>query len=410
MAKRVVVIGGGVVGLCCAYFLEREGHHVTVLDRGHPDSERCSSGNSGLVVPSHFVPLAAPGMVGYGLKQMLNPKSPFRIKPTGTRDLVPWLFRFWRSANARHVERAGPVLRDLNLLSRRLYVGFAEDAEFGFEQRGLLMICREPATFHHELEVAQSARQLGLQTEALTPDDLERLEPGAPYTAAGAVYFPQDCSLDPHAFTEVLRERLRDLRHGVEVHRLLVDANAIEAVETDQGAIEGEAFVLAGGVWSAILVKQLGLNLPLQPGKGYSMTLEAPRHRLTLPSILVEGRVAITPLGDRLRVGGTMELGAAGDEVDHRRVQGIVETFCRYLPSFREVDFEGVPVWKGHRPCSPDGVPYIGPFARFPNLFAATGHAMMGLSLGPATGYLIAQHVAGTTPEIASPLLSPDRF
>ncbi len=410
VSKRVVVIGGGVVGLCCAYYLERDGHEVAVLDRDQPESERCSSGNSGLVVPSHFVPLAAPGMVAYGLRQILNPKSPFRIKPQMSRELLSWMFKFWRSATQAHVNAAGPLLRDLSYLSRRLYSEIAQAEDFGFEQRGLLMICREDGTLGRERHEAERARALGIPADVLDAEGVSNIDPGVRYECAGGVYFPDDCQLDPKRFTSALRANLKDVRNGCEVSKVNVDSKGVQSVTTDSGTIEADAFVLAGGVWSAHLARGIGLHLPLQAGKGYSITLENPSSQPIIPSILVEGRVAITPFGSQMRVGGTMELAGIDDTIDRRRVDGIIETLCRYLPSFSAEEFKDQAVWKGLRPCSPDGIPYIGPFARYTNLYAATGHAMMGVSLGPATGYLIAQQIAGITPEVTSSLLSPDRF
>ncbi len=410
VAKKVVVIGGGVVGLCCAYFLEQDGHEVTVLDRGQPESERCSSGNSGLVVPSHFVPLAAPGMVSYGLRQMLNPRSPFRIKPQLNKDLLSWLFKFWRSAREDHVKRAMPVLRDLNMLSRRLYSQLAQESDFGFEKHGLLLVCRDEATFAKEEHEAERGRKLGLAATSVSVEELTKLDPTAAYNCHGAIHYPEDCSLDPYRFTSVLRSKLRDVRSGVEVTHLNDGSSGIQSVTANGNTIEADTFILAGGVWSSQLARSIGLSMPLQAGKGYSITLDHPPSLPSVPSILVEGRVAITPMGGKLRVGGTMELAGIDDSIDPRRVEGIVNTFCSYLPAFSSKDFENKPVWKGLRPCSPDGVPYIGAFAEVPNLFAAAGHAMMGLSLGPATGHLIAQHVRGEIPDVCSPLLRPDRF
>jgi len=410
MPKRIVVIGGGVVGLCCAYYLEKDGHSVTVLDRGQPETERCSSGNSGLVVPSHFVPLAAPGMVAYGIRQMLNPRSPFRIKPQFSSELVSWLFKFWLSASADRARGAGPVLRDLNMLSRSLYLELGREREFDLEQKGLLMVCRDEITLQKEHHEAETARGLGIPTQTLTADELSKLDASAKYRSAGAVLYPQDCHLNPLRFTNSLRTNLQDIRYGSEVVKMNQDSRGIQSITTERETLEADAFVLAGGVWSAKLASTIGLRLPLQAGKGYSMTLDASEHSPTIPSILVEGRVAITPMGDKLRVGGTMELAGIDDSIDPRRVEGIVNTFCQYLPDFSASNFANQPVWKGLRPCSPDGVPYIGPFAKVPNLYAAAGHAMMGLSLGPATGFLIAQHVAGGKPQVDSSLLRPDRF
>lgn len=413
VSKRVVIVGGGIIGLSCAYYLGREGHEVVVLDRGGADSERCSSGNGGIVCPSHFVPLAAPGMISMGLRMMFDPRGPFRIKPSLDPALLRWAWLFSRSATDRHVAAAAPVLRDLSLLSRKLFVELAAEADFGLTQRGLLAVCRTPEALAKESKLAERAHDLGLQAEILDPDGVRKADPGIDYDAVGAVLFPQDCHLDPVRFMGALRERILasggDLRHGVEVSDL-VTGEAVEAVQTSQGRIEADAFVIAGGAWTPKLAASAGISLPMQAGKGYSFTIDGPAQLPELTSLLIEGRLAVTPIGRQLRVSGTMEVAGLDLSVDTKRVEGIVDSFCRFCPKFAFGDFKGRPIWKGLRPVSPDGMPYLGPFRKFPNLLAATGHAMMGVSSAPVTGSLVSDWVAGRAPSVDTAMCSPDRF
>ncbi len=411
----MVVIGGGVVGLMSAHALALDGHEVTVLDRGTPDGERCSSGNAGFVVPSHFVPLAAPGMIGEGLRMMFQPKGPFRIKPRLDADLLRWLTLFARSATASHAERSGPLLRDLNLESIAIYRDLAKVGDFGFQETGLLAVCLTEETLRHEAKTAEQARELGLRAEVVDGAGARRLEPGLPYAAAGAVYFPEDCSLDPGRLLAFLVGALPamgvKLVYDCEIDRLIGDGGRVSRVETSGGAIEGDTFVLAAGSWSARLAGGLKLSLPLQAGKGYSMTLEHGEPKATMPALIIDKRLAISPLGDGMRVGGTMEIGGLDLGVDRRRVDGIVDAFVSAVPGFERSRFDGVPVWKGLRPCSPDGLPYVGSFAKYPNLLAATGHAMLGVSLAAVTGKRVAKVVSGEAlPDRECALLSPDRF
>jgi len=415
---RVVVIGAGVVGLACAQALAARGYRVTVIDRNPEHRDGCSFGNAGMIVPSHFVPLAAPGMVWLGLKWMFDPESPFWIRPRLDRDLFEWGWRFWRAANRRQVARAEPLLRDLNLASRRCYEQLADATlgigDFGLVKRGLLMLCRTEHGLEEEARFAARARELGVPAEVLDARETAAADPGIRMAVAGAVRFPLDAHLAPERFLATLAAACRRLgvvfRWQTAVERVRVAGRRIEAVESAAASDEADQFVVAGGAWSPTLVKSLGLRLPMQAGKGYSLTLEHPPQLPGMCSICTEARLAVTPMGSRLRIGGTMEIAGLDERVDPRRVRGIIRSALAYFPELRESDFAGVEPWKGLRPCSPDGLPYLGRTARYDNLVIATGHAMMGLSLAPITGKIVGQLVAGEGPDHDLALLSPDRF
>jgi D-amino-acid dehydrogenase len=420
MAKSIVIVGGGVIGLCTAWYSLQKGHAVTILERGSSDHGSCSLGNAGMVVPSHFVPLAAPGMPMLGLRMLFNPESPFYVHPRLDSDLFDWAWKFFRAANAGHVARSGPVLRDLNLISRREYEIFANEwgNEFGLAQNGLVMLCKTAQTLHDEMHMAESARALGLSAEVLTPGELARLDPNVDMDVAGAVYFPQDCHLNPSVFVAALTREIQRAggkfvwNANVEFWRRSADSKTIEAVETSGGEFSADEYVIAGGSWSPEIARPLGLSLPMQAGKGYSFTVPAPRQLPNICSIFVEARVAVTPMGESLRFGGTMEITGLADaeKVNPRRVNGIKKSIPSYYSKFQTGDFDGLPIWTGLRPCSPDGLPYIGRFGRYPNLSAATGHSMMGLSLAPVTGKIMAEILSGEKPEGAIGALSPDRY
>ena len=232
----------------------------------------------------------------------------------------------------------------------------------------------------------------------------------------GGVWFEQDCHLDPLEFMEQLRRRIRE-REGTflddEVKGFIRQGDRLTAVETAQGErLKADWFVLAGGAWTPEMMRQLGLRLPMQGGKGYSLTLKNPTELPRLCSLLKEARVAVTPMGEKLRVGGTMEICGADLSVSHKRVQGIIEPFCRFFPAFKESDFEGIEPWSGLRPCTPDGLPCIGPILGTQNAIIATGHAMLGLSLGPVTGKLVTNLITQGKPELEVDLLklAPERF
>ena len=421
--KHVAIIGAGVIGLCTAYYCARRGHRVTVFDRNPEERDGCSFGNAGMVVPSHFVPLAAPGIVALGLKWMWNPESPFYIKPRLDAELVSWAWKFWRAANKRHVARSAPLLRDLQFASRAGFEELAElpDNDFGLVERGLIMLCKTQQTLDHESKYAAQANELGVPAQVLDPKQLAELDPDVTMDVAGGIYFPQDCHLSPNRFMAALKRQLDKL--GVEFrwntemtvlpHRGSQQSRTRFCRLCEQNSsheIAADEFVLAGGSWSPLLAQELELKLPMQAGKGYSLTLTQPRQLPQLCSILSEARVAVTPMGDTLRFGGTMEIAGLNEEINPVRVQGIIKSAVKYLPGFTPEDFANVQPWCGLRPCSPDGLPYLGRTQSYANLTLATGHAMMGLSLGPISGKLVSEIVSGEQPSFDLTLLNPDRY
>jgi D-amino-acid dehydrogenase len=414
--KHVLICGAGVVGLCCALYLRERGYEVTLIDRDGVSGDSCSFGNAGMIVPSHFTPLAAPGMIGLGLRWMLDRRSPFYIRPRLDPALAAWGLHFLRAANTEHVSRAAPVLRDMHLASRELYEQLADRCEngFGLMKRGMLMLCRTKRGLEDETKAARRARELDVPVEIVSPERAAELNPGIRMDIAGAVFYPMDCHLDPRQLMRKLTEFVAGA--GVHVHWSTeitgwhVAGERIVAARTSQGDMPADEFVLAGGIWSSDLVRELGLKLPMQAGKGYSFTLPQPRQVPRLCSLLSEAHVVVTPMGSSLRIGGTMELAGLDRSVSRERAKAIAEAAVQYFPDLRAKDFCGVRPWSGLRPCSPDGLPYIGRFARYSNLCTATGHAMMGVSLAPITGQLVAQIVSAEPSRISLEPLSPQRY
>jgi D-amino-acid dehydrogenase len=416
MSKSVLIVGGGVIGLSIAYYALERGHRVTVVERGSADHGGCSFGNAGLIVPSHFVPLAAPGMVALGLKWMWNPESPFYVKPRWSRDLLGWGWRFCRASTASRVAAAAPLLRDLNLASRTCFEEIAERTGngFGLEKKGLLVLAKSGRALEEEARMAEMARKLGLPAEVLTAEETARREPGIRMDIAGSVFFPMDCHLTPYRLMDAFRAALSragaEFSWSTEVTGWRTQSQRVTEIETTRGPLAADEYVLAGGTWSSGIARDLRLRLPLQAGKGYSLTLPRPRSLPSIPCLLSEARVAVTPMGSGLRFGGTMELSGLDETIHPARVQGIIKSAGRYFPEFGPEEFRDVAPWSGLRPCSPDGLPYVGRTASFSNLVIATGHAMMGLSLGPITGKLVAETISGDATSIDIQPLSPDRY
>jgi D-amino-acid dehydrogenase len=416
VSKHIVIIGAGVIGLSTAFYALRKGHRVTLLDRAPVTRDGCSFGNAGMIVPSHFTPLAAPGMVALGLRWMWNPESPFYVRPRFDRDLMAWAWKFWRASTRERVAHAAPLIRDLSFASRACFEELAAlwQNEFDLVQRGLLMLCKTPHGLDEEAAMAVRARELGIPADVLDARAAAALDPGVRMDIAGAVHYPRDCHLTPGKFMAALERECgrggATFSYDTEVTGWLASGGRVELVETNRGAFQGDEYVLCGGAWSPAIARDLRLALPMQAGKGYSLTLSAPRALPQICAIFTEARVAATPMSGALRFGGTMEIAGLDESINPRRIAGIVKAVPQYYPDFTPRDFEGLRPWSGLRPCSPDGLPYIGRAAAYKNLSLATGHAMMGLSLGPITGLLMSQILSGELPSQNLTLLSPDRY
>ena len=414
--KNILIIGGGVIGLSTAYYCARRGHRVTLIDRHPQERDGCSFGNAGMVVPSHFVPLAAPGAVWTACKWMWNPESPLYIKPRLDWELMSWGWKFMRAANAAHVRRSAPLLRDLSFASRACFEELAAlpNNDFGLVQRGLIMLCRTQHGLDEETKYAAQANDLGVPAQVMDPKQLAQLDPDVTMDVVGGVHFPKDCHLSPARFMAGLQQQLTRLgatfSWSTEVTGFTHHASRITSVQTTRGEFNADEIVLAGGSWSPVLARELGLKLPMQAGKGYSLTLTKPRELPRLCAICTEARVAVTPMDGALRFGGTMEIAGLNEDINPVRVRGIIQAALKYFPKFSEQDFAGIQPWRGLRPCSPDGLPYLGRTAKFGNLTIATGHAMMGLSLGPITGRILSEILSGDRTSFNLTLLHPDRY
>lgn len=405
------------MGLSCAYYLAREGWRVTVIERNAEGADSCAHGSAGYISPSHVEPISAPGMVWKGLKWMLSSRSPFYIKPRLDSDLIRWGWLFARHCTETHRRRSAPVLRDLCLGSRKLVVDLADITGDAFEltQEGLLNLCQTQATLdHYSTGLAALCNEVGVEARVLNAPQTAALEPGAKLQVAGAIYFPIDAHISPRrlipALTALLKEMGVKFCWNTSVYGWRAAGGRIGGVSTTAGDMVADEYVLTGGSWSPAMLQGLELRLPMQAGKGYSLTMDRPRLRLTKPMILTERRVAVTPMGDKLRFGGTMEIAGHNDQVRPERVQQIIDGAKAFLPELTDADFAGIKPWFGYRPVSPDGMPYIGRLGRYANLSTASGHAMLGLTLAPISGLLITEVLSGRKPSVDISLLNPNRF
>lgn len=414
--QSIHIVGGGIIGLCSAWYLSKEGYEVTVVDR-NDFTDGTSFGNAGMIVPSHFVPMAAPGVITQGLKWLLDSRSPFYVKPRLNLDLINWTYRFYRSASERKVREAMPLLLAYNQESNRLYdeMTHEEGVASEYEKRGLLMLYKTEKQGAEEAHLVEQAGKLGLDAAILNPEELRELEPEMDLDVLGGAYFPGDAHLYPNRLIADMIKRLK--KEGVtflgntEVKDFKLANGQITALVDQSGRdIPVNEVLLSSGSWTALLLKKAGIRILLQDGKGYSITLEGAALRPRIPTILAEAKVAITPMGNDLRIGGTLELSGLSPEVNQRRLEGIVDSIPHYYRNLKAPLTPETKVWKGYRPCTPDGLPYLGRSAKISNLIVATGHGMMGLSLGAATGKLVSQIATGQPTFMAIEAFGVNRF
>ena len=417
MSKKsdVVIIGAGAVGLSSAYYLNQSGFSVTVLDSGSGDKKSsCSWGNAGMIVPSHLVPLAAPGVIKQGIKWLLDPESPFSIEFKPSIEMISWLWKFRKAANPEHVKAGARIFRELGLASRSLYLELGREMDFGLESKGILMLCTGEETLEEEVSISAMARELGMEAVDLDSSGVKSIETGMETTVSGGVHYPLDCHIDPEKFLNVMEQRLMekgvDFFYNTTVSDFQQEKGKIVSVKTDQGQWAGDYFVLAAGSLSSKLLKSVNLKMPMMAGKGYSITMESPLKKPALPAILIEARIASTPMGANWRFGGTMTITDSDRKLNHRKMTAMLKAAKNYYPEYELSWTEKLEPWVGLRPLSADGLPYIGPFNKYPNLIAATGHAMLGLSLSPVTGHLVDKMIKGEDGGFDTAMINPNRF
>lgn len=409
----VLVVGGGVVGLACAHYLAQAGRTVRLIEQESVGAG-ASHGNCGLVFVSDLVPLCIPGAVRQEIFSMLRRRSPLYIKPTLNPARLSWLLRFAGMCRAEHLPRTmrarSDLLRSSGLLFAELVQGAAIEAEY--ERRGVLLVYRTEAAMQGYAWVNARLEPYGLAAEALVGEALQAHEPALRGDLYGAWYHRADSHLRPDRLLASWKRTLR--MAGVvieeacglkEFHR---SGDRIERAVTGSGPLSADHYVLAAGAWSAGIAKQLGLKLPIQPGKGYSITMERPAVCPRTPCYLYERRVVATPWPSGYRLGGTMEFSGFSRTLNPERIQALKQAAGEYLR-----DPVGQPVveeWTGLRPMTYDDLPVIGRVPRLRNLILATGHGMLGITTAPATGRLVAEIVCGAPPHIDPEPFSPGRF
>ncbi|HJP77799.1 MAG TPA: FAD-dependent oxidoreductase [Pseudonocardiaceae bacterium] len=401
--RSVVVVGGGVIGLCCAYYLARAGLRVTVVERDRVGSG-ASRGNAGEICPDLVEPLPAPGVIGPALRTLHRSDAALYLRPRPSIELARFLLGFALHAN-KSDHRTGAAA-----LAALAEDTFAEFEKIGVDvkanKNGFLYVYGSADTARR---ARQAARELGAPVgELLDHADLASHEPFLAGGARFGFHVDGQWSIDPNLFVDGLAGELRGL--GVEIIEgargtRIEDTGGRTRTHTSAGTVEADRVVLAAGIWTRQLGRALGVDLNIVPGKGYSFTVPA----TTLPSKLVhlgDAHVAVNPIGDALRIAGTMEFDRDHDRFDPRRIAAIVAAAKPYLDG---VDWTGRrDEWVGPRPMTPDGLPAIGPLPGHENVLVASGHNMLGLMLAPSTGRLVADLITGDRPQV--PAFDPARI
>lgn len=409
----IIIIGGGVIGLACAHYLNDLDRSVLVIDSGDIGSG-ASHGNCGLLHFSGMIPLCSPGVISKEIFRMFTNTSPLYIKPGLNPALLGWLLRFAVNCNKRHMKYGSDVKNDILQYSLSLFRDLLslDDFHCDFEERGLVVAFTDPKEFSAYEKTNQWLDQYGLGGCAYPGKRLQELEPCLNSSLAGGWFNSHDWHVRPETLMKTWRKYLSG--KGVRfceyagVRDLNITAGRLTGVITPKGEFRADAFVLAAGAWSAGIAALLDLTIPVQPGKGYSITMERPASCPGLPCLLYERNMVVTPWKSGYRLGGTMEFSGFSNDLNRARLNRLIDGAREYLTSPSETPV--IEEWKGFRPMTSDDLPIIDRSPAHDNLFIASGHGMLGLTLATGTGKAIAQLITGAPVDIDLRAFSASRF
>jgi D-amino-acid dehydrogenase len=414
LTGRAIVIGGGAIGVASAYYLQRAGFAVTIVDQGDV-GRGCSYGNSCLIVPSHSEPLPGPGVVGQALRFLLSSTSPFYVRPRLDPSLAGFFWRFRKHCNHGSAERGFEALVGLSRESLALYqeLTATKEADFFFRREGLL----EVFLTERGVEIGRRARALmereGFPAKLLSREEAMAFEPALSPAVQGGLFIESEAHGFSFGYVQALARTVERaggrIASRTNVKGLLLDGRRVKGVRIGSNeAIEGDVVVLAAGSWSKRLGEGVGVGIPLQPAKGYSATIDIFEGAPRVPVLIKERRVTMTPLGDRVRFGGTLELTGFDSSIDRVRYGAVVKAARETLRA--EIPMKNEEAWCGFRPLTPDGLPIIDRARNVEGLIVATGHAMLGFTQSPMTGKLVAELASGVKPSLPLEPFRLDRF
>lgn len=409
----VLIVGGGVIGLASAYELSRAGAKVVVIDKFEP-GYGCSYGNAGWITPCFAMPLPMPGMLLKSFKWLLDPESPLYIKPELSPTLISWLLSFMASMTEKKMLSSVDALTQISVQSLKLYqeLAAATDKPFSFEQKGLFMVAQSDDGLKYARQEMELVSRNGIPGKLMLEEEARAFEPSLTKRIKGGVFFSQEAHAEPLQVTQTLAHEAKKLGAQIlsktEVIDFKLGPNGVMAARTTRGMFEADQFVLATGSWSRHIGQTLSLKIPVLGGKGYAIITDPLGPNPQRPMMLVEKKVAVTPRNGTLRLAGTLELVNQDETFTTRRVEAIVRGAREFMNVPESIRYHEI--WRGLRPCTPDGVPVIGRTKRYPNLLLATGHQMLGLQSATGTGKLVADLALNKTPDVDPKPFRADRF
>ena len=413
MSKKVLIVGGGIIGICSAYFLKKDGFDVTIVDKSAMNSG-ASYINAGYLSPGHIIPLASPGVISQGLKWMFDSSSPFYIQPRLNISFIKWLLAFNKSCSEKNIKNSIRPIIDLSVFSQELLnqIKSENQMSFHYEKKGLMMLCKSEKSLYKEEEVVKKAVESGLSAKMLSVDDIKSIEPNINIDTIGAAYFGSDHHTTPGEMISELKKFI--INNGVnclkntEIENFEIDGDKIKSVQISGKSIRFDEYVLSTGTWTSKICKKLGIDLLLQAGKGYSIN----HHKqtgITCPAILVEAKCAVTPMNGFSRFSGTMEISSINNKLRMNRVNAIADSVESFYPSIKIPQSDRESAGFGFRPISADGLPYIGRTKKLKNVLIATGHGMMGWSMSTGTGKIISELISEKNTSVNIDRFNPNR-
>ncbi len=391
-----MVIGGGVIGLMIAYYLNRDNHQVTLVDKGLIGSG-ASEGNCGLIL-SHILPVNMPGAPLMALKWAFNNESPLHLKPGTLLSTPAWFLNFLKHCTEKSVQTAAQALAPLLLSVRDDFAELisGEHLDCDWKSEGILAVFESLAAFEHSINEVSIEREFGIRVEKLSQKELRKQESALSEKVVGAWYYPDTGHLRPDLFIKALKNNLASngvtLIENAEFQSFITSGGVATQARINSTSYEADYFIMATGAWSGNYEKQLKQRLPVQPGKGYAYTFEGISSPVRVPTILAEKKVVLTPFSKAFRLGGTMEFAGFDDRINQQRIKALVKAAAPYFSgnSFGSPSEE----WSGWRPMTFDGLPFIDFLPDIKNVLVAAGHNMIGVSMAPATGKLVKDLIA----------------
>lgn len=412
--KKVVIIGGGIIGLSSAYYLKKAGMDVTVIEKGEP-GKACSQGNQGWVCPALHEPVPAPGLMAESFKMLLQRDSPLFIKPTAMPQLSGWLSQFMTFCNERDFKAGEAALLTLSKSTLSLFDSLQQEGvKFELHRKGILFAFLSQENLQKKFKRFEEVASVFGHEQPMLKDakEVQEIEPSLSSSVQGGILLSEQYHVRPESLVQGLMNKLKEMGVNLYLHTEVVDlereGERIVSIKTKSDSIKADYFLLAAGAWSGTLAKKMDYALPLTAGKGYSITIQNPTAIVNRPLYLGDLKTGITPFNGALRMGGTMELSGINTTLDRKRIQGIRSAVSKYLKEDIKGDKEDE--WAGMRPMTPDGLPVLGKVPKLSNMYIATGHGMVGVAMAPATGKILSELIVSGKTEFEISPFAPSRF